>query len=496
MFPDHVSNVVLACSCRYNGAQQQDAELKAMKKRVELLRHERQELMELLLQKERQVHALDSVDVTSKEASALQLGVQAISMVHDASEMREKLQLAEAQIKTLKEERAAADELQQDTFEKLTDKRREAAELLELVSQRDMKVARVEAYLVTKEQCNAFKANVASRDEKILQLEAEVVRRDTMLELEAQLRKNDTERQVAYLAEVSKSRKLALDTRIQQDQCRAAMNDKQEKLAAAKHDLFRSQIAMERIRKAIGCAEMPETCYTRSEAIQSPANHSHEPMALSLPPNPVSDIPALPVEQSLHAMGADSLVRHSASSRAGSVPKTPPSTTMSPQAASNLTSPVAKPALSVAKPILSGTKPASAGSVPNRAGSVNKLPASPPTASLTGFVPKSEASYPPYSPVRGDPVDQAIAQLFERPEYRPLAAHVCRLGPGTYLCCMKEVTMELERDGHVVMRSPNGDKIVLASYLDLLRSGADGKSLGSALPLASASKVAIQSLSL
>lgn len=506
------------CRVDDTAVHHEEVELRTMRTRVELLRRERQELIELLLQKERQAAALDTIDPSAKEASALQLGVQAISMVQGTSELREKLHLAEAEIKTLRAERVAADELQQDTFDKLTDKRREAAELLELVSQRDMKVARIEAYLqqktrelellatrakerlqkeqrkreeveqeylVATEQCNAFKASVASRDEKILQLQADVVRRDTLMkqleervrvlsedltgahaqlqqmlrgmaakdaymqELEAQLRKNDTERQVAYLTEVSKSRKLALDTRIQQDQCRVALNDKQEKLAEAKQDLFRSQMAMERIRKAISSAEESQTCYARSEALQSPVLHRHATAPLEVLPRSLADIPSIPVEQSLRSMEADFLIRQppSGSSPAGATFKQPPPTTKPPASTSKVPSTTSKPPLSTS--------------------------VSAPVIALTGSATVPDKYCPPYSAIPGDLVDQAIARLFERPEYRPLSARICRLGPGTYLCCMNEVTMEVDRDGRVVMGPPGGEKILLASYLDVLRSGAD-----------------------
>ncbi|CDJ49731.1 high molecular mass nuclear antigen, putative [Eimeria brunetti] len=460
--------------------QEKDADLKAMQKRIELLRRERQDLMELLLQKERQTAVLDAVDPSTKEASALQLGVQAISMVQGASELRSKLELAEAEIKQLRVDRDAAEELQQDTFEKLTDKRKEAAELLELLSQRDMKVARVEAYLqqktrelevfaarskerlqkeqnkreeaeqelrVAAEQCSAFKATLANRDEKLMQLQAEVVRRDTLLkqleervrvlsddltgahsqlqqmlkamaakdaymqELEAQLRKNDTERQLAYLTEVSKSRKLALETRIQQELCRAALNEKREKLAAAKQDLFRSESAMERIRKAIGAAQATENCYSRSAALQSPDLHSHPTVPLHVSPA-VSGIPSVPVEHSLRTMDAEFVVCQNSPpnpSQFASALNQPPEASINPPRSSEFQT--------NSKPPPSSSKPLSS------------------SASRTST-----------------------------------AGYGLQLGPGSYLCCMNEVAMELQPDGNVMVLHPGMKKLPLRAYLDTLRS--------------------------
>ncbi|CDJ32697.1 high molecular mass nuclear antigen, putative [Eimeria mitis] len=501
--------------------QEKEAELKTMRKRVEVLRRERQDLMELLLQKERQTAILEGVDPSTKEASALQLGVQAISMVQGASELRGKLELAEAEIKKLRADREAVEELQQDTFEKLTDKRKEAAELLELLSQRDMKVARIEAYLqqktrelevlaarskehlqkeqskreeaeqeyrVAAEQCNAFKATLANRDEKLMQLQAEVVRRDTLLkqleervrvlsddltgahsqlqqvlkamaakdaymqELEAQLRKNDTERQLAYLTEVSKSRKLAVETRIQQELCRAALNDKREKLAAAKQDLFRSESAMERIRKAIGAAQTTENCYVRSAALQSPELHSHSTAPLHVSPA-VSAIPSVPVEHSLRTMDADFVAcQHS--------PSNPPPVASSlnqlheasvKAANANEFQTTSRPPMSTSKAISSSAS----------------------RTSTAGYGLQSEHFCPPYSAVQEDPLDRAVAHVCESPEYRSIAPHICRLGPGTYLCCMSEVSMELEPDGSVMVLQSGMKKLPIRAYLDTLRSTVD-----------------------
>ncbi|CDI74180.1 high molecular mass nuclear antigen, putative [Eimeria praecox] len=497
---------------------EKEAELKTMRKRVEVLRRERQDLMELLLQKERQTAVLDTVDPSTKEASALQLGVQAISMVQGASELRGKLELAEAEIKQLRADREAAEELHQDTFEKLTDKRKEAAELLELLSQRDMKVARVEAYLqqrtrdlealaarskerlrkeqskreeaeqeyrVAAEQCNVFKATLANRDEKLMQLQAEVVRRDTLLkqleervrvlsddltgahsqlqqmlkamaakdaymqELEAQLRKNDTERQLAYLTEVSKSRKLALDTRIQQELCRAALNDKREKLAAAKQDLLRSESAMERIRKAIGAAQTTENCYMQSAALQSPELHSHPTVPLHASPI-VSGIPSVPVEHSLRTMDADFVVCQAPSSNPSQF-----ASTSNQLHEASMNPPCSNEPHVVSKPHLPTSKP--------RSSSASR-------SSKAGYCLQSEHFCPPYSAIQEDPLDQAIARVCQSPEYRSIAPHICRLGPGSYLCCMNEVTMELQQDGNVMVLQSGGKKLPIKAYLDTLRS--------------------------
>ncbi|CDJ69020.1 high molecular mass nuclear antigen, putative [Eimeria necatrix] len=523
--------------------KEQEAELKTMRRRIEVLRHERQELMELLLQKERQATALNTIDPAAKEASAVQLGIQAISMVQGAAELRGKLELAEAEIKTLRAERAATDELQQHTFEKLTEKRKEAAELLELLSQRDMKVARIETYLQQKsreldslsthakerlkkeqqkreqaeqeyrvavEQCNAFKTTLASRDERILQLQAEVVRRDTLLkqleervhvlsgdltgahsqlqqmlkamaakdaymqELEAQLRKNDTERQLAYLTEVSKSRKLALDTRIQQELCRAAINDKREKLAEAKQDLFRSRTAMERIRKAIGCAETTENCYVRSEALQSNELHIHPVEPTQISPLASTGIPAVPVDESLRHMQADFLVL-----------------TPSPETRQ-------KPATATKQPTASAKHPTSSNKfqvTSTAAQPTSKPPSSASRTSTPGYGLQSEQFCPPYTPVRDDPLDEAVAHLCELPEYRSLAAHICRLGPGSYLCCMNEVAMELQKNSTVWVKLPGGQRITLASYFDVLRSTLEAcpGTAASGIPLSGTTKTGVQS---
>ncbi|KAL8429144.1 hypothetical protein ACSSS7_006771 [Eimeria intestinalis] len=523
------------------GPQQED-EVSTLRKRVDLLRHERRDLLELLLQKEKQVAVLDTVDPQAKEASAVQLGAQAISIVQGASEWREKLQLAEAQLTALKAERAAAAELQQETFEKLTDKRKEAAELLELVAQRDMRIARMEAVLnqktkefevalkrlkerlsretkkreeaeqeclVALEQCNAFKATLASRDSKILMLESEVVRKDTLLrqleekvhvlssdlnsthaqlqqllaataakdaymqELEAQLRKNDVERQTAYLTEVSKSRKLALETRMQQEQCRQALNEKQEKLAAAKLDLLRSQSAMRNIRKAILqssslegrdsiAAARSSLCLEAADDYEaSSPSHTHKTIVPLPPPSEApADIPHVPVAQSLRSLGADFLLQQQEQQQ------------QQPLLLKSVSSEAAMPSAGAAASKRSqDPQQQQQGGGDSSSISVS----SGPSGSFGG--PVGLPPVPPrYVPARGDPLDEAVARLLHKPQYRGVAGNVCRLEPGSYLCCMQELQMELEPDGQsVTVKGLGSSKVDLASYLDLLVKSGDSR---------------------
>ncbi|KAL8455018.1 hypothetical protein Emag_001145 [Eimeria magna] len=526
------------------GPQLED-EVSTLRKRVDLLRRERRELMELLLQKEKQVAVLDTVDPQAKEASAVQLGAQAITIAQGASEWREKLQLAEAQLTALKAERSAAAELQQETFEKLTDKRREAAELLELLAQRDMRIAKVEAVLnqktkefevvlkrlkerlgretkkredaeqeclVALEQCNAFKATLASRDSKILMLEAEIVRRDTLLrqleervnslssdlssthaqlqqllaataakdaymqEIEAQLRKNDMERQTAYLTEVSKNRKLALETRMQQEQCRQALNEKQEKLAAAKLDLIRSQSAMRNIRKAVlqssSLEEGGSLAAARSSLYLEPdgsgevssAPHIHKtPIPLPPPSEAPADIPHVPVSQSLRSLGADFLLQQQQQQQQQEQREFIKSAfsegEMPPAAVAALKQPQHQQQQQQQQGGGSSRMSVASG----RSGSFGGPVGLPPVP-------------PRYVPAKGDPLDEAVARLLHKPQYRGVAGNVCRLEPGSYLCCMQELQMELGPDGQSVsVKGLGSSKVDLASYLDFLVKAGDSR---------------------
>ncbi|PFH38738.1 hypothetical protein BESB_010800 [Besnoitia besnoiti] len=316
--------------------RQKDEENRLLTRRLEAMREERRDMRELLLHKDRQLAAALSVsDPAAKEASAVQLGVQAIAMVRDSVDLREKISLLEAELAALKEEKDRRELLLDETFRKLTDKRREAAGLLEMVSQRDMKIARVETFLqqrnrdyeqlqaqsraaleaererleksaeeikVLEEQQAGLKNVVAARDEKVLCLQNEVVRRDAIIkqleqrvkvvsqdleqnanhlqqllrasaakdaylyELEAQLRQNEVERQASYLAEVSRTRRLALETRMKEEACRAALNEKDEALAHAQHELSRNTQTLQQIRHAFTSIEATDACYRPADS--------------------------------------------------------------------------------------------------------------------------------------------------------------------------------------------------------------------------------------
>ncbi|KEP59882.1 UNVERIFIED_CONTAM: hypothetical protein HHA_230340 [Hammondia hammondi] len=316
--------------------REKEDENRLLTRRLEALREERRDMRELLLQKDKQLAAAMNVsNPEAKEASAVQLGVQAIAMVQDSVELREKIKQLNAQVAALKEEKSRRELLLEETFRKLTDKRKEAAGLLEMVSQRDMKLARVETFLqqrnrdydqlqeqaraslkaeteraekgeeeikILEEQQNALKNIVASRDEKVTCLQNEVVRRDARIkqlderlallsqdleqtsshlqqllrasaakdaylyELESQLRRNEVERQASYLAEVSRTRRLALETRLKEEECRVALNDKDEALTSAQHELSRNALTLQQLRQAFATVEATDACYRPAAA--------------------------------------------------------------------------------------------------------------------------------------------------------------------------------------------------------------------------------------
>ncbi|KFG50835.1 putative high molecular mass nuclear antigen [Toxoplasma gondii p89] len=367
--------------------REKEDENRLLTRRLEALREERRDMRELLLQKDKQLAAAMNVsDPETKEASAVQLGVQAIAMVQDSVELREKIKQLNAQVAALKEEKSRRELLLEETFRKLTDKRKEAAGLLEMVSQRDMKLARVETFLqqrnrdydqlqeqaraslkaeteraekgeeeikILEEQQNALKNIVASRDEKVMCLQNEVVRRDARIkqlderlallsqdleqtsshlqqllrasaakdaylyELESQLRRNEVERQASYLAEVARTRRLALETRLKEEECRVALNDKDEALASAQHELSRNALTLQQLRQAFATVEATDACY-RPAAACFRGNKEARTLSRtnSLPFSPPADdaiyriptassVPQRPLQESLRLLEVD-----------------------------------------------------------------------------------------------------------------------------------------------------------------------------------------------
>ncbi|PHJ19272.1 high molecular mass nuclear [Cystoisospora suis] len=327
--------------------EQKEEENRLLARRIEGLRDERRDMKELLIQKDRQLAAaIGSTDPDCKEASAVQLGVKAISMVQDNVELKEKIRVLEADVVSLQDEKQKREALLDETFKKLNDKRTEAAGLLEMISQRDMKIARVETFLqqrnrdyeklqeksrvaleterervlrgqeeirILEEQQVALKNVIASRDEKVLCLQNEVVRRDAIIkqleqrtkvltkdldqstlhlqqmlrasaakdaylhELETHLRQNEVERQTSYLAEISRTRQMALETRLKEEECRNALNEKEEVLTSVKHELNRSSHTLQQIRQAFEGIEYTDQCYRPILNVSSSSSSSSSP---------------------------------------------------------------------------------------------------------------------------------------------------------------------------------------------------------------------------
>lgn len=149
--------------------EQKEEENRLLSRRIEGLRDERRDMKELLIQKDRQLAAaIGSTDPDCKEASAVQLGVKAISMVQDNVELKEKIRILEADVLALQDEKQRREALLDETFKKLSDKRTEAAGLLEMISQRDMKIARVETFLQVGEDVHPVSISLSRHQTRAL----------------------------------------------------------------------------------------------------------------------------------------------------------------------------------------------------------------------------------------------------------------------------------------------------------------------------------------
>eukprot|EP00914_Ancora_sagittata_P012498 GHVO01024029.1.p1 GENE.GHVO01024029.1~~GHVO01024029.1.p1 ORF type:complete len:815 (+),score=174.71 GHVO01024029.1:141-2585(+) len=108
---------------------------------------ENRQLKDVIISKDRQLSVLSSIDPGMNESSALQLGAQAISMAQNSMELKEKLKTVESELQTCEEDRRGLQDKFEDTFQKLAARKRENANLVESIAERDLKLTRADTLL-------------------------------------------------------------------------------------------------------------------------------------------------------------------------------------------------------------------------------------------------------------------------------------------------------------------------------------------------------------
>lgn len=225
-----------------------ESEAARMRKIIDDLSFEKQELQQLLIQKEKQLTLLSEVDPSSPETSAIHLGVKAIAMAREATNYREKICDLEADIKNTQEELCKTRTLLEDTVQKLTEKRHEATTLVETLAAKDMRIARLEtlmhhhdaeqnrqreeqrlAFMREKEKAGRLEGEIQIAMQQQTRLREELARRDdTILTLKSEVIRQSKYNQnaetrldalTAELTEAQQALDIATQQSIEKDKC-------------------------------------------------------------------------------------------------------------------------------------------------------------------------------------------------------------------------------------------------------------------------------------
>eukprot|EP00392_Amoebophrya_sp_AT5.2_P011764 g11849.t1 len=145
---------------------------------VAQLRQDKESLEKILLQKERQIQAISTIDTANTDISALQLGARAISMYTEAMQMRQQLKEKDAAIATLNQELADLELRDQQRMNELEMKRGELADMTKVIADKTRRVLELE---------NALQAARQELNEKTREIEGlcdavEQARKNTLAE--------------------------------------------------------------------------------------------------------------------------------------------------------------------------------------------------------------------------------------------------------------------------------------------------------------------------
>ncbi|CAD7956891.1 unnamed protein product [Amoebophrya sp. A25] len=116
----------------------------AAREEADKLRKEKEELVRMLVQKERQINAISSVDSVGTDIGALQLGARAISMYTEAMNLRQEIKDRESQIHAQSQELADYELRDQQRAHELELKRAEIAEFSQQISEKTRRMVDLE----------------------------------------------------------------------------------------------------------------------------------------------------------------------------------------------------------------------------------------------------------------------------------------------------------------------------------------------------------------
>ncbi|CAE7720617.1 SPECC1L [Symbiodinium sp. CCMP2592] len=411
---------------------------KQVHQKLEDLRSEKAQVEQLLLAKEKQLAAVQAVDPQMADASALQLGAQAIQMFHDSLRMK---QDASTLARENEELRGQVDDLQvqlQEAQGSITEKRREVKELaanlsskmkriIELEEQverthregRAMAQAATSKLAKVQEEMGAWQHDCRTAQQVVQDLQEEIAERDRrFMKQQVISRRHETsaaelQQQVAdlrsRLAQADAALRGMASSNTFKDRIIHDMTDQvhasETKLHAYQIEELLGSGLLAREREAPTAQSVGLRLLRDAEA----AMRSPSPSGGTTPGSLISKVPGARIPQPLVPPGESALPSHSAQPASFSGPREPTAT--------------------------AGQRGPS---------SINL-----PTAAIETVL-LAEA----YRPHPEDPIDEKVAGFANQPKNSASKALFCRLGPGSYLFGTQRVSVRLSpRTGELEARA-------------------------------------------
>ncbi|CAE7948605.1 unnamed protein product, partial [Symbiodinium sp. KB8] len=374
---------------------------KQVHQKLEELRSEKAQVEQLLLAKEKQLAAVQAVDPQMADASALQLGAQAIQMFHDSLRMK---QDASTLARENEELRGQVDDLQvqlQEAQGSVTEKRREVKELAANLSTKMKRIIELEEQVERSHRegramaqaatSKLAKEEIAERDRRFMKQQVISRRHETSAA--------ELQQQVADL----RSRLAQADAALRG---MASSNTFKDRVI---HDMTEQELLgsgpLAREREAATPSAGLRLLRDAEAAMRSPS-----PSGGTTPGSLISKVPGARVPQPLEPPGE-----------------------------SALPSPSAPPAFSGAP-----REPTATAGQRGPTSSINL-----PTAAIETVL-LAEA----YRPHPDDPIDEKVAGFANQPKNSASKALFCRLGPGSYLFGTQRVSVRLSpRTGDLEARA-------------------------------------------
>ncbi|CAD7940868.1 unnamed protein product [Amoebophrya sp. A120] len=145
---------------------------------LQQLRKEKEDLEKIVLQKEKQIQAISTIDTTNNDISALQLGARAISMYTEAMQMRQEIKDRDGTIASQGQEIADLELRDQQRQTELEQKRGEIGDMTKVIAEKTRRVLELENAL------QAARQDVADKTREIEGLcdAVEQARKNTLAE--------------------------------------------------------------------------------------------------------------------------------------------------------------------------------------------------------------------------------------------------------------------------------------------------------------------------